>query len=210
MEILSFEEVGEKRLLSKYSPIYLLAKELKLKYLIRENGIFTGPAVGLACVVDRITSNFQISSVLDLCCGTGALSKISLSNGVKEVTCLDLKIKVAKENLKRFEDKINFIEEDILKFKPKYFYDLIILDAPRELVKELFKEFIPALRNFCNIFLIWHGSVDEEEWNNWVRNKLRKIFKKIFEISCYGEEISCCSSTKKGIELLEKLFKLWS
>jgi SAM-dependent methyltransferase len=210
VEILSIKEVRKKGLLSKYSPIYLLAKELKLKYLIKENGVFTGPAVGLACVVDRITSNFQINSVLDLCCGTGTLTKISLLNGVKEATCLDLKIKVAKENLKGFEEKVNFIENDVLKFRLKDFYDLIILDAPRELVRELLKKFIPSSKNLCNLFLIWHGSVDEEEWNNWVRDNLRKIFEKIFEISCYGEEISCCSSTKKGIEWLEKLFKLWS
>jgi 16S rRNA G1207 methylase RsmC len=210
MEILSIKEIEKKKLLSKYSPIYLLAKKLSLKYLIKENGIFSGPAIGLAPVVDRITLNFPINHVLDLCCGTGALAKIALLNGVKKATCLDANVKIAKENLAKFKGKVNFIESDILKFKIESFYDLIILDAPLELIRELIKNFIPSLKNFCNIFLIWHGSVEEEEWNNWVRDKLRKIFKKVTEISCYGEEISCCSSTKKGVEWLEKLFKLWA
>jgi SAM-dependent methyltransferase len=209
MEILSINEIEEKKLLSGYSPIYLLAKKLDLKYLIKENGIFTGPAVGLACVVDKLTSNFSFDSILDLCCGTGALTKIALLNGVKKASCVDLNLKAAQANLSELKKRIEFIERDILVFKIEKFYDLVILDAPREILPQLLKNFIPNLKNFCNIFLIWHGSSDEEEWNAWVRNKLRKIFPKLMEICCYGEEMSCCSSTEKGIELIEKFFKSW-
>ena len=208
-EIVSIKKIEKENLLSKYSPIYLLAKKLKLKYLIKEENLFTGPAIGLASVIDKITKNLPIKNMLDLCCGTGALSKIALLNGVKRVSCLDLRIEVAKENLEEFKEKIEFIEEDVFKFKPKKFYDLIVLDAPINLIEDLLNEFIPKIKKKCNLFVMWHGSAEENEWNEWVRNCLRKIFSKLIEVGSYGEEISCCSSTKKGKRWLEKLFKLW-
>ncbi|HDH91640.1 MAG TPA: methyltransferase domain-containing protein, partial [Candidatus Aenigmarchaeota archaeon] len=189
--------------------LYLLAKELGLKYLIKEGNSFTGPAVGLAIVIDKITRNLSIQNMLDLCCGTGALAKIALLNGVKKVTCLDLNLKVAKENLREFEGKVEFVESNIFKFKPKKFYDLIVLDAPRDLLERLLKEFIPHLKRCCDIFVMWHGNSEEIDLNAWVREKLRKNFLKLMEIACYGEEMSCCSSTQKGKEWIDKLFKIW-
>ena len=206
-KIISLEEIEKRNLISKYSPIFLLAKELGLKFLIKENKIFTGPAVGLATLIDKITLGFKIDSFLDLCCGTGALAKIALLNGVKNVTCLDSFIKVAKENLSEF--KVEFVEKDVFKFELQNFYDIIVIDPPQQLIEKLLKTFIPKIKNRCNIFIIWHGSVEEVEWNNWVRERLRKIFDKVIEVSSYGEEISCCSSTKKGKEMLDKLFKSW-
>ena len=207
LEILSLEEIEKRNLISKYSPIFLLAKELNLKFLIKENKIFTGPAVGLATLIDKITLKFKIDSFLDLCCGTGALAKIALMNGVKKVTCLDSFIEVAKENLS--EVNVQFVEKDVFKFNFQNFYDVIVIDPPQQLIEKLLRNFIPKIKKKCHIFIIWHGSVEEIEWNNWVRERLRKIFDKVIEVSSYGEEISCCSSTKKGKEMLDKLFKSW-
>lgn len=209
VRLISLREIENKKLLSKFSPIYLLAKELELKYLIKENGLFTGPAIGLASLIDKITLNFPIESMLDLCCGTGALSKIALLNGVKEVVCLDLNTKAVEENLSEFKDRVKIVKCDILGFDPKKFYELIVLDAPRNLIEKLFKRLIPKIVKLCDVFVIWHGSSEEKEWNVWVRNRLRNFFSRTMEVSCYGEEISCCSSTKNGIELIKKLFKLW-
>lgn len=208
LQILSLREVERKKLLSKYSPILLLAKRLKLKYLIKESDTFTGPAVGLATLVDKITSMFKISSMLDLCCGTGALSKIGLLNGVEKVCCLDLNLKAAKGNLSEFGN-VKFVEKNVLQFEPKDFYDLIVVDPPQEIIDKLLRKFIPEIKGSCNIFVIWHGSCEEGEWNNYVRDELRKNFRKVVEISSFGEEISCCSRTTKGIKWLDELFKRW-
>jgi predicted RNA methylase len=207
-EIVSLEEVKKRNLISKYSPLFLLAQELNLKFLIRENGIFTGPAVGLATLIDKITLRFKINSFLDLCCGTGALSKIALLNGVRNVTCLDSFLKPAKENLSEFKN-LEFVEKDLFKFDFQNFYDVIVIDPPQELIERLLRNFIPKIKNKCNIFIMWHGSNEENKWNEYVRERLRKIFDKVVELSSYGEEISCCSSTKKGKEMLDKLFKTW-
>jgi len=209
LEILSFKEIEKNNLLPKFSPIFLIAKELKLKYLIKENNLFTGPAVGLTTLIDKITSKFKIKNILDLCCGTGALTKIALMNGVKEAVCLDLNLKAAKTNLSEFKDKVKFVKADVLKFKPKKFYDLIVFDGSRELVEKMLRKSLSKFKNSCNLFVLWHGSCEEFEWNEWVRNKLRDTFAKIMGIGSYGEEITCCSSTKKGKKWLEELFKIW-
>ena len=133
MRVISLKEVEEKKLLSKFSPIFLLAKRLSLKYIIQEGKIFTGPAVEMASLIDRITSKFEIKKVLDLCSGTGALAKICLINGCEKVTCVDLNIRVAERNLEEFGERVELVEKDVRDFEPKEFYDLVILDSPREL-----------------------------------------------------------------------------
>lgn len=209
LEIVSLKEVEKNKLLPKFSPIFLVAKELNLRYLIKEDDLFTGPAVGLTTLIDRITSRFEIETILDLCCGTGALTKVALLNGTKKATCLDLNLKAAKANLLEFKSRVEFLEEDVLKFKPKKFYDLVVFDGSRELVEKMLKKGITSFKNSCNIFVIWHGSCEEFEWNEWVRNGLRKTFEKTMAIGSYGEEITCCSSTKKGKKWLNELFKFW-
>lgn len=209
LQLLSLREVEEKNLLSRYSPIYLLAKQLKLKYLIKEGNNFTGPAVGLAILIDKITQNLPIQNMLDLCSGTGALAKIALLNGVKEVTCVDLDLRAAKENLKEVGSKVEFIELNIFSFKPTKSYDLIVLDAPLTLMERLLKEFIPHLKRVSNLFVMWHGSSEEENLNRWVRERLRRNFPKLMEVACFGEEMSCCSSTEKGKEWIDELFRIW-
>ena len=209
MRVISLKEVEEKKLLSKFSPIFLLAKRLSLKYIIQEGKIFTGPAVEMASLIDRITSKFEIKKVLDLCSGTGALAKICLINGCEKVTCVDLNIRVAERNLEEFGERVELVEKDVRDFEPKEFYDLVILDSPRELTLKLLRKNIPKFKRKCNLFVMWHGTTEETEWNELVRNELRKIFSKLVEFGCWGAEISCCSSTKKGMEWLEKLFKEW-
>ena len=203
---ISLKEVQKKKLLGKYSPMLLLAEKLKLKYLLKEGDAFTGPAVGLSILVDKITHQFPIHSVLDLFCGTGAVSKIALKNGVSHVDCVDIEVDLAKENLHQFEKRVRFIQTDVLKFKSKKFYDLVVADPPRELIPKLLKT-IPHFKT--HLFVVWHGSTEETEWNVWVRNELRKKFSKLLEVNEYCEEISCCSSTDKGKEWIEKLFASW-
>jgi 16S rRNA G966 N2-methylase RsmD len=209
LEIWSLEDIKKRKLLSKYSPTYLLAKSLDLKYLIKEGQTFTGPSFSLAILIDKITSNFSVNSLLDLCCGTGAITKIALLNGVKKVTCVDLNLKVVKENLSDLKEKIELIKADVLEFKIKKFYDIVVLDAPLKIIDDFLKKQIKNFVNNCNIFIIWHGNSEDTEWNIWVRNELRNHFSKLMEVNVYGEEISCCSSTEKGTKWIEEFFKIW-
>ncbi len=195
-----------KKMLSSYSPLILISEKLKLKFLTKENNQITGPAVGLSILIDKLTKSLPIKSMLDLCCGTGALSKIALKNKVERIDCLDLNIEIAKINIGR--KKVNFIKKDITKFKIGEFYDLIVLDAPLKILPKLFKKFKDFVLN-CHLFVVWHGSTEETEWNKLVREKLRKVAKTVYSFSIYGEEISIATSSNKGIKWIKKFYKEW-
>jgi SAM-dependent methyltransferase len=204
MKILRIEDALKNK---KISPALLIAKELKIKYLIKENRKITGPAVGLSILVDRLTRNLPIKSMLDLCCGSGALSKIAKRNNVPKVVCVDKNIEAVKRNI---ENKTNIIivKADVLKFEINQFFDLIVLDAPRELLQKLFKRFKHFVSN-SNIFVLWHGSCEEVEWNEKVRERLRSISRVVYSFSIYGEELSASSSKEKGISWLRKFYIKW-
>jgi predicted RNA methylase len=206
MKTLQLEEALRSRKFSFLSPSLLIAKELGLKYVIVEKNSITGPPIGLSIVVDKLTKNLPIKSMMDLCCGTGALAKIAYRNGVEKIVCIDKNINAAKRNLN--ERNIRIIKADILRFKINEFFDLIVLDAPRGILPKLFKRFEEFLRH-SNIFILWHGSCEEEEWNKSVREILRGISNTVYSFSVYGEEISAASSTKKGIRWLKKFYRKW-
>jgi len=207
MKILRIEDVLKNRKVSPISPILLIAKELKLKYLIEENSLITGPAIGFSVLIDKLTRVLPIKSMLDLCCGTGALTKIAQTNNVSKIVCVDRNTEAVKRNVENKND-VKIVKADVLKFKINQFFDLIVLDAPRELLPRLFKRFEYFVSN-SNIFVLWHGSCEELEWNENVRERLRNISKVVYSFSIYGEEISASSTTEKGISWLRKFYKEW-
>ena len=206
MKVVKLEQILKNRKISQLSPTLLIAKELKLKYLIEERKQLTGPAVGLSIIIDKLT-RMKINSMLDLCCGTGALAKIALKNGVSRIVCVDKNIKAVKKNIGKLKN-VEIIKADVLKFKIEESFDLIVLDAPRELLPKLFNKF-EEFSMHSNIFVLWHGSYEEEEWNEEIREKLREAFKVLYSFSVYGEEISICSSTERGMKLLRKFYREW-
>jgi 16S rRNA G966 N2-methylase RsmD len=208
MRIVKLEKVARSRKFSSLSPFLLIAKELRLKYLIEENNLITGPAVGLSILIDKMTKILPIKSMLDLCCGSGALTKIAYRNGVGKIVCVDKNTKAAELNIEN-RNNIKIVKADVLRFKINNdFFDLIVLDAPREIIPKIsgrFEEFVKK----SNIFVLWYGSCEEIEWNENVREKLREISKVVYSFSVYGEEISACSSTKVGINWLKKFYRKW-
>jgi trans-aconitate methyltransferase len=145
--------------------------------------------------------------MLDLCCGTGALTKIAQRNNVSKIICVDRNTEAVKRNVEN-KNNVKIVKADVLKFEINQFFDLIVLDAPRELLPRLFKRFEYFVSN-SNIFVLWHGSCEELEWNENVRERLRNISQVVYSFSIYGEEISALSTTKKGISWLRKFYKEW-
>jgi 16S rRNA G966 N2-methylase RsmD len=207
MKLVTLREIVKSGEISFLSPLLLIAKELKLNYLIEENGLITGPAVGLSILIDKITKQLPIKSMLDLCCGSGAITKIANRNGVKKTVCVDKNTKAAELNIGKIND-IEIIKEDIMKFEIEDYFDLIVLDAPREILPKISRRFDEFIKK-SNIFVLWHGSCEEIEWNQSIRDILREKSKIVYSFSIYGEEISACSSTKIGIEWLRKFYRRW-
>jgi SAM-dependent methyltransferase len=207
MKLVTVREIVKSKKMSSLSPLLLIAKELKLNYLIEENGLITGPAVGLSILIDKITKQLPIKSMLDLCCGSGAITKIANRNGVKKIVCVDKNTKAAELNIKK-TNGIKIVKEDIMKLEIEDFFDLIVLDAPREILPKISRRFDEFIKK-SNIFVLWHGSCEEIEWNQSIRDILRENSKIVYSFSIYGEEISACSSTKIGIEWLRKFYRRW-
>jgi SAM-dependent methyltransferase len=207
MKILRIEDILKNKRISPISPPIMLAKELKLKYLVEENRLITGPAIGLSLFIDKITRILPIKSMLDLCCGTGILSKIAQKNNVSKIVCVDKNIEAAIRNIEN-KRNIKIVKSDVLKLDIDRFFDLIVLDSPRELLSKLFNRIKYFISN-SNIFVLWHGSCEEIEWNENVRERLRNISKVVYSFSIYGEEISASSTTEKGISWLRKFYKEW-
>ena len=207
MKLVSLREIVKSEKMSSLSPLLLIAKELKLNYLIEENGLITGPAVGLSILIDKITKQLPIKSMLDLCCGSGAITKIANRNGVKKIVCVDKNTKAVELNIEK-TNGIKIVKEDIMKFEIEDYFDLIVLDAPREILPKISRRFDEFIKK-SNIFVLWHGSCEEIEWNQSIRDMLRENSKIVYSFSIYGEEISACSSTKIGIRWLRKFYRRW-
>jgi SAM-dependent methyltransferase len=207
MRLVSLRDILKNREMSSLSPLLLIAKELNLNYLIEENGLITGPAVGLSILIDKITKQLPIKSMLDLCCGSGVITKIANRNGVKKIVCVDKNTKAAELNIGK-TNGIEIVKEDIMKFEIEDYFDLIVLDAPREILPKISRRFGEFIKK-SNIFVLWHGSCEEIEWNQSIRDILRENSKIVYSFSIYGEEISACSSTKIGIEWLRKFYRRW-
>jgi len=207
MRLVSLRDIVKSEKMSSLSPLLLIAKELNLNYLIEENGLITGPAVGLSILIDKITKQLPIKSMLDLCCGSGAITKIANRNGVKKIVCVDKNTKAVELNIEK-TNGIKIVKEDIMKFEIEDYFDLIVLDAPREILPKISRRFDEFIKK-SNIFVLWHGSCEEIEWNQSIRDILRENSKIVYSFSIYGEEISACSSTKIGIEWLRKFYRRW-
>jgi len=207
MRLVSLRDIVKNGEMSSLSPLLLIAKELNLNYLIEENGLITGPAVGLSILIDKITKQLPIKSMLDLCCGSGAITKIANRNGVKKIVCVDKNTKAAELNIGKIND-IEIVKGDIMKFEIEEYFDLIVLDAPREILPKISRRFDEFIKK-SNIFVLWNGSCEEIEWNQSIRDILRENSKIVYSFSIYGEEISACSSTKIGIEWLRKFYRRW-
>lgn len=151
-------EVGwlvKTRRVSPLSPIVLLCKELGVRWLPYLDGYIYGPAPGIAELLDAILMVLKPRSMLDLFCGSGALSKLAHKRGVRRIKAVDIYAEVAKRNLKRLRG-VEVVEADATAFRDRP-YDLLVADPPESLADELL-EMLPRLSRLCRkVALIWFG-----------------------------------------------------
>ncbi|MDR3048732.1 MAG: peptide chain release factor N(5)-glutamine methyltransferase [Elusimicrobiota bacterium] len=97
----------------------------------------------------KIASKFNKKSVLDLCCGSGAIA-VSLSKigAFKDIVASDINkdaLKIAKENsLKNQSENIEFIESDMFEDLRGKSFDIIVSNPPY-ISKEEFENLKPEL-----------------------------------------------------------------
>jgi len=155
-KVVRIEHLLKSRRLSRVSPLTLLSKELGIKWLMLWNGYVYGPTPGIVEALDLLITSLKPKSMLDLFCGSGALSKLAYLKRVREITCVDLYVEAAKRNLQRCKN-VKIIEGDALSFKLYRNFDLVVADPPEELINKTLAN-LPRLRRVFRLAaLIWIG-----------------------------------------------------
>lgn len=141
--------------LSPLSPIVLLCRELGVRWLPYLDGYVYGPAPGIAELLDAVLMVLRPRSMLDLFCGSGALSKLAHRRGVRRIKAVDIYAEVAERNLKRLKG-VEVVEADAMAFRDRA-YDLLVADPPESLADKLL-EMLPRLsRLYRKVALVWLG-----------------------------------------------------
>lgn len=148
--------------LSRFSPIALLSKELEVKWLTLWGGYVYGPTPGIAEALDLLISAVKPESMLDLFCGSGALSKLAYFRGVKRVFSVDLYVEAAERNLEGCRG-VEVLEADALSFRSPEKFDLLVADSPEELIDAFVSDVGRIRRLFKAAALIWLGPYHRAE-----------------------------------------------
>lgn len=130
--------------LLKYEPIQYITGEARfhgMEMIIEPGVLIPRPETEelVDIIIDENKSKEDLS-VLDLCCGSGAIA-IALARNLafSKVTALDFSdvaMKVTKENMEKLKSRLKLIDADIFTWNPEEKYDLIVSNPPYVMDKE--------------------------------------------------------------------------
>lgn len=192
---------------SRYSATCLLSKELNLEVLpVTDEGKihFTSPT--FAEIVDVLTRKFKIEEMLDLFCGSGALSKIALLNGVTKIKSVDVFTGATEINLRGYANKVEVVQENVFEINFNGHYDLVTVDSPTILIENVVQGLIPKIKS--DLLVLYYGGKGNIEIDERVENQLNHLFKEVFFIH-YQPKHACCVSNKIGAEYINYLRKIF-
>lgn len=136
--------------------------------------LVAGPQPGPIETIERLFEKYDIDAVLDLFCGSGAFTKVALQQGASTVTCLDLNLASARENLRECREQVRFKETDAFDFTPERRYDLVLVDPYFHLLPEFIKEQYPTLSTAADMILVTAGFRGDSYWIEAVRDDVRR------------------------------------
>ncbi len=138
-------------------------------------------------IFNKLQFSLQESTVLDLCCGTGALGIEALSRGAKEVVFVDKDIRsisLTQENLKSLRADCLVIKGDVLEVLQRFAnkkFDIILFDPP-------YKSglYLPVVNKIAElkllseegVLVVEHAKEDNYIWNE----KLQLLDEKTYGI----------------------------
>ncbi len=155
--------IGTRRL-SEFSPLALISKKLRIRWVMLWEGYTYGPTPGITEALDLLITVLKPKSMLDLFCGSGALSKLAYSKGVKKIVSVDLYPDAALRNLRRCRG-VKVVGGDALSYQPGERFDLLVADPPEELIEKLLEN-LGRLRQLFRLgALIWLGPYQRAERN---------------------------------------------
>jgi len=175
------------------SPIDRVMSEYSLEYVLIIGGDVSAPVPGVLHAAANIARLSIPDNVLDLFCGTGAVSKAILLTHKCHVTCVDFfTTNWARQTLAKFND-VNIQEHDVFAYEVDDFYDLIFADPFDAEAMKFVNRFVPKILGKCNLFAMSHGYELNKYWNFLVHQELKKNFAYVKTYLVEGVGISLCS-----------------
>lgn len=145
--------------ISPMSPMVLIAEKLGIGWLMMFGEYVYGPTPGIVEASDLLIRVLKPRNVIDLFGGSGALSKLAIRNGVKNVTYVDIYPEAARLNLSHNQNEVKIIESDAFSFLERAVgCDLLLADPPEELIDKTVSTIIARRDVFRKAALIWLGS----------------------------------------------------
>lgn len=193
----------------EYLPELIFAKRLGLKSIILLEGMLIGPTFEVAPLIEHLVKN-GARTVLDLFCGTGALSLISVQFGAEHVTCVDINIEAALMNLASYVgEKVEVVQCNAYEYKPNRFYDLVIADSLPSITfrKKVAESFLPKLRTFGKTIVIVLGST---YYRSSIKRKARLVndlLGKALLLDMYGLTYAVHSKDEEIMNSVKQVFK---
>lgn len=136
--------------------------------------LVAGPQPAPIETIERLFNKYDIDAVLDLFCGSGAFAKVALQRGASAVTCLDLDLTSARENLRECREGVHFEEGDAFDFTPDRHYDLALVDPYFHLLPEFIDEQYSTLSTAADMILVTAGFRGDHYWIETVRDDIER------------------------------------
>ncbi len=165
------------------------------------NRYIYGPTPGITEVLERVLDTLKPKSMLDLFCGSGALSKLAYIKNVEKIKAVDIYVEAAKKNLKKLK-KVEIEEGDALKLDSRR-YDLIVADPPEEEIKQVIRELREFKKKYVKAMVIWLGPY----------HKASKIIKtlsrdrKCIIVEAWGDAVGILWKKRGHKEAIEKALR---
>ncbi|MEM3397748.1 MAG: hypothetical protein QW724_01230 [Nitrososphaerota archaeon] len=189
-------------MLSPYSPIALICSKLKVRWLPYMDGYIYGPTPGITELLARTLSLLKPESMLDLFCGSGALSKLAYIMNVKNVKAVDIYVEAAYKNLGKLKN-VKIEQRDALEIGNEEKYSILVADPPEEKIEELVNRFPRLKKLYVDVAIVWVGPYSK---TGKVIKKLSRD-KKCLVVEAWGDAIAVFWKTRKHKTLLEKAIK---
>jgi len=180
-------------IITNQSPVYAVARKYNMPYILVRGRYIEGPNPGLTEISENLLAKYGFRKVLDLFAGTGIVARVALANKAEKVVCVDRT--TANElisTFKSWEKVVEVAQDDVFAFKVKEPFDLIVADPDFEDALRVAREVVPRIRNMCKVFVLCHGSVEDERWNKEIRAILQTSSNKTEQIECAGQAFTIC------------------
>lgn len=189
-------------MLSPFSPIALICSKLGVRWIPYTDGYIYGPTPGITELLERILSLLKPESMLDLFCGSGALSKLAYIMNVKNVKAVDIYVDAAKKNLMKLKS-IEIEQKDALELRNEKKYSIVVADPPEEKIKEIVDR-LPRLKKlYTDAAVVWIGPYSRA---GRIIKRLSRD-RKCMIVEAWGDAIAVFWKTEKRRILLEKAIK---